>query len=166
MPFIKRRSIQLIDLFLATAVAAICAALWRHDEILGSLAMCVGLSAIIYYINHVRTWPPFLVSTLVAIPFIVTALFCSTLALELHMPAIDVPSDWRHPPFVSFQERLEHAFGLSMIGLFVSTCTILLFGIIRRLSIIYRGTVSQGRHDLDGLNRNGNKEDLATETAR
>ncbi len=113
-------------------IVAICAAIWQTGQDGGWIATVVAVSAITYWINHFRCRPILVPSTLFAFPFIATLLFCIALAMGLHHPPWMVPPGWQWPPFTTIQERLTHAFALSIWVLFFGIPTVLIGGIIRR----------------------------------
>lgn len=145
-----RISFKLTDLMAVTAIVAVCAAMWKFDFGLGWMATIIGVTASLYFINHLRARPPFLASMIVAIPLIALAFFFVALLFGLHHPPFMIPPDWKQPLFTSIEERMIHAFALSIWVWIFSTWTILILSMIRRTLLTY-GQIGPLEYSLNRL---------------
>jgi hypothetical protein len=123
-------TVTIIELMALTMMVAICSNVWRTGQDMGWIATIVCVSLTTYWINHFR-FPTGLPSLLFELPLIFFVLLCVALLLGLHHPPFMVPPGWQWPPFGSLQERIGHAFALSLWAIVWGIPTLLLCNIVR-----------------------------------
>lgn len=69
---------------------------------------------------------------MLALPIIAIGIFALSLAFGLHHPPFMVVPGWEWPPFASIEERIGHAFALSVWTFIFGAPTILVLGVVRR----------------------------------
>jgi len=123
-------TVTIIELMALTVMVAICSNLWRTEQDLGWIATIVCVSLSTYWVNHFRL-PTALPTLLFEFSLVFLVIFCFALLLGLHHPPFMVPPGWQWPPFGSLQERIGHAFALSLWAIIWGIPTLLFCDFVR-----------------------------------
>lgn len=132
---LRRYQFRLVDILLLTFAVAFCCLCFRTGQYNGWVSAIVLVSLIMYWCNHVVCNPRLVPSTLFLFPILFALFLISALILGMHHPPFMVPEDWKWPPFESFEERIIHAFALSVWTVIFGLPTIVWCGIVRRVAL-------------------------------